>query len=269
MAGLLLLAAAAFACSRKPASLQVSPRRIVLYGIDRHQRVTVQVLDRKGAPLDQPKPTWTSSKPEVVTVDEAGQVVSKAEGKTKIAVKAGDVSVEVPVEVVDAATIDVVPAQATLAGPPGTTYPVSAVVKSSKDKPIALRPTWTSSDPKIVTVSSEGLVTSVGNGTAMVTARVGELQGAAEVSVLVHDIARLDVRPATALVRIGDSQKFQVLVYGADGGRLENASARFRSSNPAVATIDGAGVAVGVAAGTATIHVDLAGRAAEATLIVN
>jgi uncharacterized protein YjdB len=45
--------------------------------------------------------------------------------------------------------------------------------------------------------------------------------------------------------------------------------ARFQSSNPAVATIDGEGVAVGVAAGTATIRVDLAGRAAEATLIVN
>jgi uncharacterized protein YjdB len=268
VAGLLLLGAA-LACARKPASIQVSPHKVVLYGIDRSQRLTARVLDRKGEPLDEMKPAWSSSTQDVATVDEAGRVVAKGEGKATIAVKVGELSVQVPVEVVDAATIDVVPARATLAGPPGTTYPVSAVVKSSKNQPIALRPTWTSSNPKIVTVSPEGVITSVANGAAMVTAHVGELQGVSEVSVLVHDIARLDVRPATALVRVGDSQKFQVIAYGPDGGRLENAIARFHSSNPAVATIDGDGVAVGVAAGTATIRVDLAGQAAEATLIVN
>jgi uncharacterized protein YjdB len=112
-------------------------------------------------------------------------------------------------------------------------------------------------------------MTSARNGTATVTANVGELQGAAEVTVLVGDITRLEVRPATALVRVGDSQKFQVVAYGPDGGRLENAMARFQSSNPAVATIDGAGLAAGVSAGTATIRAELAGRTAEATLIVN
>jgi Bacterial Ig-like domain (group 2) len=268
VAGLLLLAGT-LACSRKPASIQVSPHKVVLYGIDRSERLTARVLDRKGNPLEGAKPGWSSSKADVAEVDDGGRVLSKGEGKASIAVKVGDLTVQVPVEVIDAATIDVVPAQATLAGPPGTTFPVSAVVKSSKNRQIALRPTWTSSNPKIVRVSPEGVMTSVANGDAMVTAHVGELQGAAEVSVLVHDIARLDVHPATALVRVGDSQKFQVVVYGPDGGKLENATARFHSSNPAVATIDGTGVALGVAAGTVTIRVDLAGQAAQATLIVN
>jgi uncharacterized protein YjdB len=268
VAGLLLLAAA-LACTRKPASIQVSPRKVLLYGIDRSQPLTARVLDGKGQPLDETKPVWSSSKSEVAEVDQGGRVVSKGEGKATIAVKVGELSVEVPVEVIDVATIEVVPAQATLAGPPGTTFSVSAVVKTSKNQPVALRPTWTSSNAKILTVTPEGVVTSVANGEATVTAHVGELQGSADVEVLVHDIARVDVRPATALVRIGDSQKFQVVAYGPDGGRLENPIARFHSSNPAVATIDGAGVAVGVAAGTATIRVDLAGQAAEATLIVN
>lgn len=269
VAGLLLLAAAAFACSRKPASIQVSPRKVVLYGIGRGQRLTAQVLDRKGAAVEGMKAAFSSSNGDVAQVDEGGRVVSKTAGKATITVKAADLTVQVPVEVVDAATIEVVPAQATLAGPPGTSFAVSAVVKNSKNQPVALRPTWTTSDPKIVTVSADGVITSVANGEAMVTAHVGELQGATEVAVLVHEIARVDVRPTTALVRIGDSQKFQVVAYGPDGGRLENAIARFHSSNPAVARIDGAGVAVGVAAGTATIRVDLAGQAAEATLIVN
>lgn len=268
VAGLLLLATA-FGCSRKPASIEVSPRRVVLYGLERGQRLTARVLDSKGQPLEGMQPAWSSALPDVAAVDEGGRVVSKGQGKTTVAAKVAELSVEVPVEVIDAATIEVTPARATLAGPAGTTYPVSAVVKSSKDQPVSLRPTWDSSNPKVVTVSADGVITSVADGTAMVSARVGELQGGLDVSVLIHDIARVDVRPATALVRVGDSQKFEVVAYGPDGGRLENAMARFQSSNPAVATIDGDGVAVGVAAGTATIRVDLAGRAAEATLIVN
>ena len=86
---------------------------------------------------------------------------------------------------------------------------------------------------------------------------------------MVRDIARLEVRPATALVRVGDSQRFEIVAFGPDGTRLESAVAQFQSSNPGVATVDGSGLASGIAAGTATIRADLAGRAAEATLIVN
>lgn len=265
----LLLLAAAGACARKPASVQVSPKKVLLYGVDRSQRLTARVLDKNGRELEGVRAAWSSSAPDVASVDEGGLIVSKKEGKTSVIGKVGQVSGEVPVEVVDAAAIEVVPSQATLVGPPGTTFSLTAIVKSSKKAPIAVRPSWSSSNEKVVKVGPDGAMTSVGPGTASVTANVGELQGATEVTVLVHDIVRLELRPATALVRVGDSQKFQVAAYGADGVRLDNAMASFRSSNPAVATIDGAGVAAGVGAGTATIRVDLAGRTAEATLIVN
>lgn len=268
---LCLLALAAFSsCSRKPASVQVTPGKVVLYGVDRGQRLNARLFDQKGQPLeDGPKAVWSSSKPDVATVDEGGRVVSKSAGNATITVAFGNVSTEVPVEVVDAAAIEVLPGQATLVGPAGTELPVVAVVKSSKNEPVSLPLAWASSDEKVVTVSPEGIVASVGNGRATVTVRVGELQGASEVTVLVQDIARLEVHPATALVRVGDSQRFEVVAVLPDGRKFENAMARFRSSNPSVATIDGGGVASGVAPGSATIRVDLAGQSAEATLIVN
>ncbi|HEX9150294.1 MAG TPA: Ig-like domain-containing protein [Thermoanaerobaculia bacterium] len=265
----LLLLGAAAGCARKPASVQVSPRKVLLYGMDRSERLTARVLDNNGRELEGLRAVWSSSAPDVAAVDEGGLVHSKKEGKATITGQVGQVTAQVPVEVVDAAAIEVVPSQATLVGPPGTTFSLTAIVKNSKKAPIAVRPSWSSSNEKVVKVGPDGAVTSVGPGTASVTANVGELQGATEVTVLVHDIVRLELRPATALVRVGDSQKFQVAAYGADGVRLDNAMASFRSSNPAVATIDGAGVAAGVGAGTATIRVDLAGRTAEATLIVN
>lgn len=266
----LLVLAVAPSCSRKPASVQVTPGKVVLYGVERGQRLTARLFDQKGQPLEEgPKAAWSSSKPDVAAVDEGGRVVSKGAGNATITVAFGNVSAEVPVEVVDAALIEVLPGQATLVGPAGTEIPVAAVVKSSKAEPVALPLTWASSDAKVVTVSPQGRVTSVGNGKATVTARVGELQGAVEVTVLVQDIARLEVRPSTALVRVGDSQRFEVVVVLPDGRKFENAMAQFRSSNPSVATIDGGGVASGVGPGSATIRVDLAGQTAEATLIVN
>jgi uncharacterized protein YjdB len=265
----LLILAVTLACSKKPASLEVSPKRVVLYGIDRAQRLTARVLDKRGEALDTVRPAWASSKKEVADVDEGGRVVARGEGKATVTVTAGELTAQVPVEVIDAASIEIAPAQATLAGPPGTSYPLTAVVKSSRQQPVAIRPTWESSDPKVVSVSADGVMTSVGNGSAAVTARVGELQGAVDVSVLAGEIERIDVHPTTALVRVGDSQKFQIVAYRPDGSRIENALAGFESANPAVATIDGSGVAVGIAPGSTTIRVDLAGRTAEATLIVN
>lgn len=266
---LCLLLAGATACGRKPASIQVSPRKVLLYGIDRSQRLTAQLLDSRGQPIEGGRVTWGSDKTDVATVDEAGRVVATGEGKARVTATLGEISADVPVEVVDAANIEIVPGQAVLVGPVGTTFALAGSVMSSKKQTVSIRPTWKSSDEKVVKVTPEGGLTSVGNGRATVTAQLGDLEGAADITVMVRDVARLEVRPATALVRVGDSQRFEIVAFGPDGARLENAIAQFHSSNPAVATIDGAGIASGIAAGTATIRADLAGQAAEATLIVN
>jgi uncharacterized protein YjdB len=89
------------------------------------------------------------------------------------------------------------------------------------------------------------------------------------VTVEIRDIARLEMRPATALVRVGDTQHFEIIAYGLDGRLIEGPAVLFKSSNPAVATVDATGHAQGVTPGAATIRATLAGAGAEATLIVN
>src|SRR5262249_39053398 len=112
--------------------------------------------------------------------------------------------------------------------------------------------------------SEDGVVTSVAPGKSMVVARIGDIQGGCDVEVVVHAIARLEIRPATALVHVGDSQHFQVTAYGPDGIPIPEVAAAFKSSN-----LDAAGVASGKKAGAAVIRADLAGQSAEATLLVN
>jgi uncharacterized protein YjdB len=262
----LLLAAA---CSTKPASVDITPKKLKIYGIARTNRLSARVLDKKGQPVPEATADWSSSAPQTVEVQAGGRIVAKQEGKALVTASYKGVSAQVPVEVVDASVIEVGPVAVNLIGPAGVQVPLKAVVKNSKDAPVSIPPTWESSDQKVATVSEDGTVTSVGSGTTTIVARVGDLQGASEVRVDVRDIARLDLQPKTALVRVGDSQNFRVVAYAPDGTKIEGLAARFESSDPAVAVVDSAGTASGAAPGTATIQARLGGISAQATLLVN
>jgi alpha-L-fucosidase 2 len=259
----------AAACSRKPATIDISPKKVVIHGLERGQRLTTRVLDKKGRPLEGRSPTWSSSDAGTAAVDAGGRVVAKKAGKATITAQIDDVSAQIPVEVVDVSTIEFGSASLALVGPAGTSVPLVWKVLDSKQAKVDLAPTWSSADPKVATVSDAGVVTSVGPGATNVVARVGDVQGACEVRVSLQTISRLELRPATALVRIGDSQRFVVTAYGADGKAIPEVSAAFRSSDPAVASVEASGVAMGHKAGAATIHVELAGAKAEASLLVN
>ncbi|HEY1434837.1 MAG TPA: Ig-like domain-containing protein, partial [Thermoanaerobaculia bacterium] len=131
------------------------------------------------------------------------------------------------------------------------------------------------------TVSDEGVVTSVAPGTTTIIASIGdgkgpgnkketgEIQGGCDVTVTLRPIAHIEIRPITALARAGETQHFDVMAYGPDGSHIPDVAAVYRSSDPSVATVDGAGVATGRKPGAAKIRVELAGQYAEATLLVN
>ena len=195
-----------------------------------HKRLTVRVLDRKGQPMEGKTPSWTSSDRATADVDAGGRVVAKKAGKATVTAAYEDVSAQVPVEVVDVSSIEFGSPSLSLIGPAGTSIPLTWQVLDSKQKKVDIAPVWSSADPKVATVSDAGFVTSVAAGTTNVVARVGYVQGACEVHVSVRPIARLELRPATALVRVGDSQRFVVTAFGPDGQAIPEVAAMFRSS---------------------------------------
>ncbi len=205
----------------------------------------------------------------VVSAEPGGRLVAKKAGKAMVTATYESISAQVPVEVIDVATIEMSPPSLSLVGPAGTSIPLSCAVKDSQQRRVDLKPAWSSSDPKVATVSDEGVVTSVGPGKTTILTKVGDVQGGCEVAVSLRPIARIEIRPATALVRVGDSQHFAVIAYGPDGQPIEDIAVVFTSSNPAVATVDGGGVASGKKAGGAVIRGEIAGQKAEATLLVN
>jgi len=267
--GVLLVAVLAASCSRKPASIEVSPRPVKIFGLGRTTRLTGRALDKKGRPVEGIGIEWVSSKPEVVKVDNSGKLESKGEGKSIVTASFQKLSMQVPVEVLDIKTIEIAPVTAHLVGPVGTTMSLMTTLKNSKGGPVTWPVIWTSSNAKVAKVSREGEVASTGPGTTTIVAKVGDLQGVSEVVVTVGDVSHVDIHPKTALVRVGDSQKFDVVAYGPDGKAYEGSSAIFNSSDPAVATVDATGNVSGLSTGTTTIKATVAGLSAEATLLVN
>lgn len=265
----LVLLLPAAGCSRRAARIEVSPKSLKIYGLDRPQRLTSRLLDRKGRPLEIRTANWESADASIATVDGGGLVTPKAEGKTRVVAKYEAIRTEVPVEVVDVKSLELSPASVHLVGPAGTQVPLQVVIKNSKDKPISLTPLWSSSKPEVVTVSPDGVVTSVSRGVSTLLARVGDVQGVCEVVSDIRNIARVEIRPLTALVRVGDSQKFEVIAYDPDGRSIEGAAARFVSSDPEVATVTASGQASGSKTGATTVRATIGGMTAEATLIVN
>ncbi len=267
---LVIFCAATLACGRKPASIRVTPTRVKIYGLEQPQRLTAQVLDRKGQTFEEsPAPTWASSRPDVVEVDASGRLLSKKEGKAVVTASLEKLSTPVSVEVLDIKAVEIKPVSARLIGPPGTTATLQVAVKNSKDQTVTVPVAWSSSAEGVAAVSSNGVVTATGAGRATVTAKVGDLQAEAEIVVDTRTISRVVLLPATALVRVGDSQHYHVSVFGADGREIEEATARFSSSDEAVASVDAAGVASGHKAGVATIRAQVGTLSADSTLIVN
>ncbi len=126
---------------------------------------------------------WTSSNTSVATVDAAGHVTAIAEGTATITATCQGVKATVAVTVsaksdVKNPTIEVTPAAIALVEGDAATL---SIRKTDIDSGAEV--TWSSSDPSVATVDSNGKVTAVGEGTATITASCQGVEGTAEVTV--------------------------------------------------------------------------------------
>ena len=112
---------------------------------------------------------------------------------------------------------------------------------------------WRSGDPSVATVDAAGFATAVGNGTASVTATVVAASGAATVRVE-QAVADLDVSPSSVRLTLDDSLRLEVEASDANGHPVTDPGLVWRSSDEAVATVDGTGLVTGAGIGMATIR---------------
>ena len=166
------------------------------------------------------------------------------------------------------ASISILPATVELAAL-GDTARLTAEVRDQNGHPMpeaGVR--WSSSAATVATVAATGLVTTAGNGAAVVTASAGPLAGSAAVTVR-QAPATVSLAPDSPMFEAaGETATLIVAVADADGHPIEGVQVSWASRDVAVATVDTTGLVTAVAAGRAEVTATSGGHEASAAVTV-
>ena len=163
----------------------------------------------------------------------------------------------------------------TLASPPATQQlAATGTFNNNAQKDLTQLVTWSSSNTSVATVSSTGMLTAIGSGTATVSATLQGVSGQAAFTV-VATLTSISVTPAGSTLLLATAplpattQQF-VALGGYNDGSTKNLSTQvsWTSASPAVATINSAGLATTVAPGTTSIQASLGQITGSTTLTV-
>ena len=203
------------------------------------------------------KVEWTSSDDTIATVDENGNVKGIKEGTVTITAKA----VENGNEIIDTAEITVkeIPLNSIAIDIAdfdlgiGRTQSLG-VVCNPENTTDDINVEWTSSDVKVATVDENGVVTAVAEGTAVITAKVGDKTASVTVTVKGIPITSITI-DAPAKVLIGGNVNIKVTVNPTDA-TYNMSDLKFVSSNSDVLTINEDGTIVAKGLGKAILTVE-------------
>ena len=207
--------------------------------------------------------TWTSSNTEVATVNSSGVVTAVGNGTATITVTTADgsnktssceVTVNMPVQATGVTlnqTSLTLTSEGQVAKLQATVLPSDAPIKSV---------TWTSSNPSVATVNSNGLVTAVSNGEATITVTTADGSNKTATCEVVVNIPMQATgvtlnQSSLSLTSIGDTV---TLIATVSPDSAMDKSVIWTSSNTEVATIDSNGMVTAIANGTAIITVTTA-----------
>jgi len=128
---------------------------------------------------------------------------------------------------------------------------------------------FTSSAPRVVTVTPDGILRAVSSGRATVTVAAGPANTRLTLQVVPNTIARLTLDPATATVRTGDVVHFVAGAKDAAGKAVSDVAVAWSlAAGSGAAEIDNAGGFVAELPGVYTVRATIGTRTAEAVVRV-
>ena len=233
-------------------AVSVTPNAIELNSLGDTVRLIANAQDVFNNPVTAPV-AWTSTDPNVVTVDSLGLTTAMGEGTTTVSAASGASADTVAVIVLQLVNrVQVTPSIDTLTLM-GATRQFTAQAFDGNDSLVAgVSYLWLSSNHNVALVSPGGLASPVANGTAIVTAAGDGVPGNAVVVVDIP-VASVVITPSSAALTVGDTLRFAADPQDALGVSLTGRIVTWSTDNPAVATVNVNGLVTVVGQGSATI----------------
>jgi uncharacterized protein YjdB len=213
--------------------------------------------------------TWTSSNTAVATVNASGTITALTPGTTTItATCEGQIgAITLTITPVPVASVSVSLAASNVIV--GSTTLAIATVRSSTNEVLTGRTvSWTTSNPAVATVNASGSITTLTPGTVTITATSEGQSGSASLSVTQAPVATVAVALAQATIVVGAQTSATVTLRSAANQLLTGRPVAWSTSNPAVASVNAAGLVTALSSGSAVIAATSEGQSGAATLTV-
>lgn len=211
--------------------------------------------------------SYTSSDPNVLTVDENGNITAVGIGTAEVAVSSKDGKittskvVEVVVTPVSLNMVDGI----TLTKEKNSKTKLEAVVQPEDATHVEIE--FTSSNEDVATVNSNGEINAVDVGETTITASIKETDLTAEcVVTVVPDLETIELSDTSLKLKKDDTAQLTATA-NPDGASIEGIT--FASDTPDVATVDAEGNITAIADGKATITASVGDVSAECVVTVD
>jgi serine/threonine-protein kinase len=135
---------------------------------------------------------------------------------------------------------------------------------------------WLSSDPRIASVTSGGVVDGLAEGRAVISASIDDNSSSMSLMVvpapapapLATAVASVEIIPSTLTIVRNTTGQLKAILHDGTGKVLADRPLRWVSANPLVADVSTNGLVIGVGPGTTQITASAEGRSASATVMV-
>ena len=227
-------------------TVTLSPRRSVTLKPGATQQVSISIT-----PVNLTDHTilWTSENEYIASVSQKGLITAHAAGTTTVRamIESGDyasLTVNVTGNPVKTLSLRETSIELTL----GSTHQMEAEINFTADDK---RVKWYSDDESIATIDSNGKVTAVGYGTALITVLAVNGMTAQATVYVPSEVTSIMIDPASLMISPGDSRALDAYVFP---GNARNRELTWESSNADIARVDGEGVVTAVREGTCQIR---------------
>lgn len=232
------------------------------------RQLTAVVESSEGPKNDAALFTWTSSAPNIATVDATGLVTSVSNGKATIAATIGKLAGTIELTVNQATTsLTISPTQAAIES--GATQQFTVTAKDAAGHTASLNNVlWSVGMVAVASVDNRGLATGNGAGSTTITATLGTLTASAELDVSAAVATSVTVSGPDTIGAIEGTSQLAAQAFDVHSAVIPDAVITWSSANEAVATVDASGNVTAISNGTSEITAHAGSASGHLTITV-